>query len=126
VGSNHKQQFFDFWKYLMTLRTVSAEYEAKNCCSLLRKNNNSFWHLRTFDSIRFSTHSKYNYQKPPLAPPKDNSTHIKADDRPGGQPSVNVIIFRLQTSGDDWGSCDLFGVSSTKQSRSSFPKLINS
>ena len=78
----------------MTLRTVSPEYEAKNCCSLLRKNNNSFWHLRTFDSIRFSTHSKYNYQKPPLAPPKDNSTHIKADDCPGGQPSVNVIIFR--------------------------------
>ena len=110
----------------MTLRTVSAEYEAKNCCWLVIKNNSSFWHLRTFDSIRFSPHSKRNYQKPLLEPPKDSSAHVKSCDRPEGQISVNVIIFRLQTSVEDWGSCDLFGVSSTEQSRSSFPKLINS
>jgi hypothetical protein len=29
VGSNHKQRFFDLWKYLMSLRTPSPECEAK-------------------------------------------------------------------------------------------------
>jgi len=110
-------------KYLMTLKTLLGSMKPKTAVKSYSQITAVFWHLRTFDSIRFSTHSKRNYQKPLLDPPKNNSAHIKSCDRPGGQPSVNVIIFRLQTSGDDWGSCDLFGVSSTEQSRSSDPKL---
>jgi hypothetical protein len=32
VGSNYKQRFFDVWRYLMSLRALSAECEAKYCC----------------------------------------------------------------------------------------------
>jgi hypothetical protein len=32
VGSNYKQRFFDFWRYLMSLRTLSEKCEAKDRC----------------------------------------------------------------------------------------------
>jgi hypothetical protein len=110
----------------MTLRTLRGSMKPKTAVKSYSQITAVFWHLRTFDLFRFSIHSKRNYQKPLLEPPENNSAHIKSCDRPGGQPSVNVILFRLQASGEDWGSCNWFGVSSTEQSRSSFPKLLSS